>query len=160
MDRAEMRRACRHSVSWPARIRSIAEQSWHTGEVINLSVTGVLLHLQHRYGIGERVEVEIDFLTQPDAKTVVSGVGRVVREEREKDAAAIHFDLGCSPKSRNLDHLDQLSSHLTGGADTPRVSEGFHPQRHIDGQYASHHELGDHRGARQLARHNRGHSPS
>ena len=95
----EMRRACRHTVKWPARVRSIAEAGWHPGQVVNLSVTGVLLQVEHPYAIGERVEVEIDFRTKPEANSVVTGVGHVVREQRgERPSAAIHFDLGCSPK--------------------------------------------------------------
>ena len=57
--------------------------------------------LEQDYEIGERVEVEIDFLTQPESKTVVSGVGYVVRETSRRDRyrAAIHFDLGCSAEA-------------------------------------------------------------
>jgi hypothetical protein len=98
MARTEARRACRHDVKWPARIRSIAESEWHPGQVINLSVTGVLLHMDQNYDIGERVEVEIDFLTRPECKTVVTGVGHVIRENGDPRSAAIHFDLGCTPK--------------------------------------------------------------
>ena len=101
MSHIEARRACRHDVTWPARVRSITESRWHRGQVVNLSVTGVLLQLDRTYDIGERVEVEIEFLTQPQAKTVVSGVGYVVREHaRDPYSAAIHFDLGCRPAPR------------------------------------------------------------
>ena len=86
-------------MKWPARIRAIAESEWHPGQVVNLSVSGVLLQLRHEYEVGERVEVEIDFLTQPNCRTVVAGVGWVVREEAsDPPAAAIYFDLGCRPK--------------------------------------------------------------
>lgn len=98
MARLEARRACRHHVTWPARVRSIAETDWHPGQVINLSVTGVLLRIDQEYEIGERVEVEIDFLTRPECKTIVTGVGYVVREDADPRHAAIHFDLGCTPK--------------------------------------------------------------
>ncbi len=98
MAHAEARRACRHRVKWPARVRSISETPWHPAQVLNLSVTGVLLQTDQAYEIGERVEVEIEFLTQPEIKTVVTGVGYVVREDRaETRCAAIHFDLGCTP---------------------------------------------------------------
>ncbi len=98
MPRLEARRACRHTVSWPAQVRPIAESTWHPGQVINLSVTGVLLQTERTYELGERVEVEIDFLTKPGSKTVVTGVGYVVREQRgEPPGAAIHF--GCTPKT-------------------------------------------------------------
>ena len=100
MERVEARRACRHVVAWPARVRSIAESKWYPGQVINLSVTGVLLQTERPYEIGERVEVEIDFLTKPETKTVVTGVGYVVREQGAKPYnTAIHFDLGCKPKT-------------------------------------------------------------
>ena len=99
MGRSEQRRACRHRVKWPARVRSITETSWHAGQVLNLSVSGVLLVSEQAYELGERVEVEIDFLTQPDAPTVVTGVGYIVRENGgNPHSAAIHFDLGCTPK--------------------------------------------------------------
>lgn len=94
-----MRRACRHDVKWPVRIRSIAQSQWQSGQVINLSVTGVLLHMDRDYDIGERVEVEIDFLTRPESKTIVTGVGHVVREHSDPRSAAIHFDLCCAPKA-------------------------------------------------------------
>jgi Tfp pilus assembly protein PilZ len=81
-------------------VRSIAESGWHQGQVVNLSVTGVLLQTEQVYAIGERVEVEIDFLTKPETKTVVTGIGYVVREHKgEPRSAAIHFDLGYSPKA-------------------------------------------------------------
>jgi hypothetical protein len=92
----DARRARRYRVKWPARLRAVAAIEWHTVQVVNLSVTGVLLQTQHEYEIGERVEVEIDFLTQPQRKTVVAGVGWVVREEpTDPRRAAIQFDLGC-----------------------------------------------------------------
>jgi hypothetical protein len=97
MVRTETRRACRHHVTWPARVRSIEESEWHAGQVVNLSVTGVLLKMEQRYEIGARVEVEIDFLTQPERKTIVGGVGYVVRQNGTRNAA-IHFDLGCAPR--------------------------------------------------------------
>jgi PilZ domain len=101
MTTVEARRASRHHVRWPARVRSITESKWHAGQVLNLSVTGALLELEQPYEIGERVEVEIDFLAQPDCKTVVTGVGYVVREHRgEPYRAAVHFDLGCRPGPR------------------------------------------------------------
>jgi hypothetical protein len=101
MTPVEARRANRHHVRWPARVRSITESKWHAGQVLNLSVTGALLELEQPYEIGERVEVEIDFLAQPESKTVVTGVGYVVREDRgEPYRAAIHFDLGCRPGPR------------------------------------------------------------
>jgi len=78
----------------------VAESVWHAGQVLNLSVTGVLMRTDQVYDIGERVEVEIDFLTQAESNTVVTGVGYVVREMGgNPHSAAIHFDLGCAPKS-------------------------------------------------------------
>ncbi|MEO5740792.1 MAG: PilZ domain-containing protein [Vicinamibacterales bacterium] len=97
----EARRASRHHVRWPARVRSITESKWHAGQVLNLSVTGVLLQTEQPYEIGDRVEVEIEFLAQPECKTVVSGVGRVVREHgSDPYRAAIHFDFDCAPAPR------------------------------------------------------------
>ncbi|RPI50285.1 MAG: PilZ domain-containing protein [Acidobacteria bacterium] len=100
MSRTEARRACRHPVEWPARVRLVTEVEWHPGRVVNLSVTGVLLQTDEPYKIGERVEVEIDFLTQPESRTVVAGVGSVVRGHAAAPRrAAIHFDLGCAPRA-------------------------------------------------------------
>jgi hypothetical protein len=86
-------------VKWPARVRAIAETDWHQGHVVNLSVTGVLLQLQRPYKIGQRVEVEIDFDTQAGCRTVVAGIGWVVRgDDNDPRNAAIHFDVGCQPR--------------------------------------------------------------
>lgn len=101
MPKLQVRRACRHDVKWPVRVRSVAEADWHAGQVVNLSVTGVLLQMEQEYEIGERVEVEIDFLTQPESRTVVGGIGYVVRGNGNgaaRSSAAIHFDLGCAPR--------------------------------------------------------------
>src|SRR5688500_3626550 len=93
MERVEARRASRHYVEWPARVRLMSESKWHTGRVLNLSVTGVVLQVEQVYGIGERVEVEIDFLAQPECKTVVSRVGHVVREHAGRPySAAMQFE--------------------------------------------------------------------
>jgi hypothetical protein len=101
VERFEPRRANRHYVQWPARVRLVTDSKWHTGRVLNLSVTGVLLEVEQAYGIGERVEVEIDFLAQPECKTVVTGVGQVVREHGgDPYRAAIHFDMECRPAPR------------------------------------------------------------
>lgn len=101
MTLVEPRRALRHHVKWPARVRAVADSVWHPGQVVNLSVTGVLLKMEREYRIGERVEVEIDFLAQPECKTVVTGLGYVVREHAGNALmAAIHFDLGFGPGQR------------------------------------------------------------
>lgn len=101
MERLDARRANRHHVRWPARVRLLTGSKWHTGRVVNLSVTGVLLQVEQVYEIGERVEVEIDFFAQPECKTVVTGVGQVVREHGgDPYSAAIHFDLDCRPAPR------------------------------------------------------------
>ena len=104
MERPEARRAGRHQVYWPARVRLISESQWHNGQVLNLSVTGVLLQIEQAYGIGEHVEVEIDFLAQPESKTVVSGVGHVVREHAgDPYSPAVHFDMECRPATRAVE---------------------------------------------------------
>src|SRR5688572_21197833 len=100
MERFEVRRACRHRVQWPARVRSLADSHWQPAQVLNLSITGVLLQTVQTYKIGERVEVEIDFPTHPEARTVVTGLGYVVRDDCDAKCAAIHFDLGCAPTLR------------------------------------------------------------
>ena len=102
MARSEARRASRHHVKWPARLRAIASTKWQPAQVLNLSVTGALLRIEQSYEIGERVEVEIHFLTHPEYKTIVTGIGRVVREDCHVQAAAIHFDLGCTPTLRAI----------------------------------------------------------
>ena len=104
MARLEARCACRHRVRWPARVRSITDSKWRAGRVLNLSVSGALVQLQQPYAIGERVEVEIDFLAQPESKTVVTGVGYVVREHGgDPHNAAIHFDVACTPGPRAIE---------------------------------------------------------
>ena len=102
MARIEARRACRHRVKWPARVRTIAGSKWTPAQIINLSITGVLLQTEQDYEIGERVEVEIDFLTHPEFTTVVTGIGYVVRNDCEVRCAAVHFDLGCTPTMRAI----------------------------------------------------------
>ena len=96
MEPIAKRRANRYGVNWSMRIRYINENRWHTARTVNLSVTGVLLHSRRQYHVGERVEVEIDFSTQPHADTIISGVGHVIREEESPSATvAIQFFQEC-----------------------------------------------------------------
>jgi hypothetical protein len=86
-------------------VRSTAEAGWHTGQVVNLSVTGVLLRMNRQYRLGERVEVEIDFLSRPECQTVVSGVGLIVRKDAMIPcSAAVQFLFECGIASRTSDH--------------------------------------------------------
>jgi hypothetical protein len=104
MARPDAPRACRHQVRWPARVRSVDEVGWHAGQVVNLSVSGVLLRMDHQYRIGERVEVEIDFLTKPECRTVVSGVGFIVRKDAMiPGSAAVQFQFECGIARRRND---------------------------------------------------------
>jgi hypothetical protein len=83
-------------------VRSGDEAGWHTGQVVNLSVTGVLLRMDRQYRIGERVEVEIDFLSRPECRTVVSGVGLVVRKDATiPGTAAVQFLFECGIARRS-----------------------------------------------------------
>lgn len=85
-------------------MRSVTGSKWRAGQVLNLSVTGVLVQLEEPCEIGERVEVEIDFLARPECKTVVTGIGYVVREHGgDPHNAAIHFDVDCAPGPRAIE---------------------------------------------------------
>ena len=88
-------RAQRYGVTWPVRVRRLADARWHTGRSINLSVSGILLETGNRYTVGERVEVEIDFLVHPHSRTVIRGAGQIVRQDRHLAplGAAIKFDI-------------------------------------------------------------------
>lgn len=98
------KRACRHPVKWPARVKAASDAGWRDGQVVNLSVTGVLLQVDHQFPVGECVEVEIDFLTQPECKTVVSGVGYIVREDDARPGiAAVRFEIECGLAPRRED---------------------------------------------------------
>jgi hypothetical protein len=90
------RRARRYGVSWSARVRRVDANGWQRARTLNLSVTGVLLHTHKRYRVGERVEVEIDFLTHADLRTVIAGVGNVIREDHSTPrGTAIQFINEC-----------------------------------------------------------------
>ena len=94
-------RAHRQRVEWPARIRPKGQAGWRNGRVINLSVTGALLRVDHHYPLGECVEVEIDFLTQAESQTVVAGNGYVVRNHAPiPNSTAVQFDTECTIAQR------------------------------------------------------------
>jgi hypothetical protein len=99
--RSNPRRAHRYGVSWSARVRRVDEDGWQRARTVNLSVTGVLLNTQRRYRVGERVEVEIDFLARADAHTVIAGVGHVIREhDSSPRSTAIQFINECELMER------------------------------------------------------------
>ena len=86
------RRAQRYDVSWPVRVRRLDADEWHACRTVNLSVSGVLLRTYRQFQVGERVEVEIEFLTSTPSTSIISGVGQVVRQEPTvPGGAAIHF---------------------------------------------------------------------
>jgi hypothetical protein len=91
-------RAQRYGVTWPVRVRRVNETNWHAGRSVNLSVTGILLQMARRYHVGECLELEIEFLAHPELKTIIRGVGHVVREDRTFcGGAAIQFDVNGAP---------------------------------------------------------------
>lgn len=102
MARPNTRAACRHDVDWPARVKGAVDTEWLAGRVINLSVTGVLLDVARDYRVGDRLEVEIDFMPQPASATVVAGVGLVVRTEpRIPGRTAVQFAVECGLANRD-----------------------------------------------------------
>lgn len=117
MTRTRFQRACRHDVDWPARVRRTDETRWSFGQVVNLSVTGALLRTDYRYRIGERVEVEIDFLSElnrtREAKTIVSGVGLIVRtDNRIPGYAAVRFTVECGLSTRGAVDQHQMETRV------------------------------------------------
>ena len=106
MARPKARSACRHDVNWPVRVKGARDTEWLAGRVINLSVTGVLLEIARDYRVGDRVEVEIDFMAHPASTTVVAGVGLVVRTEPKLPGrTAVQFAVECG-----LSHRDDAGS--------------------------------------------------
>jgi hypothetical protein len=90
-------RARRQQAAWPGRIRAKGQTKWRKARVINLSVTGVLLRVDHLFPLGECVEVEIDFLSQATSQTVVAGSGFVVRKHPPiPNSTAVQFETECS----------------------------------------------------------------
>ena len=97
-------RAQRYAVNWPVRIRRMTGTKWHAGRSVNLSVTGILLEVGTRYNVGDRVEVEIEFLAHPEMKTVIRGAGHVVRQvPSARGGAAIKFD---------VDNTEAVGAHI------------------------------------------------
>ena len=75
---------------------------------VNLSVSGILLQMPRPHRIGERLECEIDCLVRRERRTVLRGVGEVVRNgNNRRTLAAVHFDMnGASIVSSNRRQLE------------------------------------------------------
>jgi hypothetical protein len=87
-------RATRYAISWRVRVRRVDDARWNMARAVNLSVSGILLHMPRRPRIGERLECEIDCFVRPGRKTVIRGVGEVVRNSNSRRTlAAVHFDV-------------------------------------------------------------------
>ena len=150
----DARRACRHEVRWPARVRSVDEVEWHTGQVVNLSVTGVLLRMDHQYRIGERVEVEIDFLTKPECKNGRLG-SRIHRPQRREDprqrgcaisvSSAVSRAAAWKRDSRKA-AVDYRASRARRASLNDLIAK-----RDIGNQQQAHHQLREDRGTRELS---------
>jgi hypothetical protein len=87
------RRAQRYHVSWPARVRRGDQGEWLSCRTVNLSVSGVLLRTYRDFEVGERVEVEIEFLANVQSKSIISGAGQVVRHDPTVPGGAAIFFL-------------------------------------------------------------------
>jgi hypothetical protein len=63
-----------------------------TGQTVNISSSGMFLHIEHVVTIGERIEIAMDLLGLGEASIGVelTAFGHVVR--LEPDSAAIHFE--------------------------------------------------------------------
>jgi hypothetical protein len=87
-------RAPRYAITWQVRVRRVHDSTWDLAKGVNLSVTGALLRLNRSYRIGECLEFEIDCFVRPEIKTMLRGVGEVVRSDGTgQHRAAIHFDI-------------------------------------------------------------------
>jgi hypothetical protein len=94
MNPAISQRATRYAVSWRVRVRRVDDSKWNVARAVNLSVSGILLQLPQRHRVGERLECEIDCRVRPEMKTMLRGVGEIVRHGKSRHAlAAIHFDV-------------------------------------------------------------------
>jgi hypothetical protein len=96
-------RATRYAISWSVRVRRVDDSSWSVAKGVNLSVSGILVEMPRAHRIGERIECEIDCLVRPGRKTILRGVGEVVRNgNSRRTLAAIQFDVnGASIVSSN-----------------------------------------------------------
>jgi hypothetical protein len=84
-----MRRANRVPIDRPVRI---VAPSAAAGKMVNVSATGMLIHVSRRaqFGSGERVSLEIPRL---DGKATLVRVGRVVRVEAQEMGMDVAIDL-------------------------------------------------------------------
>jgi len=94
MNHSICQRATRYAISWRVRVRRADDARWNVARAVNLSVSGILLQMPRPHRIGECLECEIDCLVRRGRKTVLRGVGEVVRNgNSRRTLAAIHFDV-------------------------------------------------------------------
>jgi hypothetical protein len=79
---------------------------------VNLSVSGMLVRMPRQYRVGESLEWEIEFLIKAGMKTILRGVGEVVRSENlRRPLTAIRFDIkGTSIARLELQPMSQGGS--------------------------------------------------
>jgi len=90
---AEKRRATRYPIEAPVAVRK------RNGEVVratsvNVSASGILLHVEHpaRFHLGEEVSIQFDSEHDADKPLSTWGVGRVVRVDQVR--SAVQLDAG------------------------------------------------------------------
>jgi hypothetical protein len=112
-------RATRYAISWGVKVRRIDDARWSMARGVNLSVSGILVHMPRAHRIGERIEGEIDCVVRPGRKTVLRGVGEVVRNgNNRRTLAAIHFDVnGASIVSSNRRQFEEANGLMTPPAE-------------------------------------------
>lgn len=115
MNPSIFQRATRYAISWRVRVRRVDDSRWNVARAVNLSVSGILLHMPQPHRIGERLEWEIDCLVRRGRKTVLRGIGQVVRNgNSRRTLAAIHFDVNgasiVSSTGRQVEPTDGMLS--------------------------------------------------
>ncbi len=88
-------RARRYDVRWPLKVRRLDDSTWETARSVNISTSGILFEAPLSYSVGERVELEINFLGN-NGGTIVGTFGLVVRHHdlvAQASGTAVKFDV-------------------------------------------------------------------
>jgi tetratricopeptide (TPR) repeat protein len=107
----ERRKYIRFPYNYPIRIRRLGEAQYQDAESDNISLGGVMLFSKVVHGVGESVEMEIDFPLQ--TKRQVLSVTGVVCWIRKKEMPPYSYSLGVSfqnftqNQSQNLQNMIQ-----------------------------------------------------
>ncbi|MBN2143062.1 MAG: PilZ domain-containing protein [Candidatus Aureabacteria bacterium] len=104
----ERRKYIRFSYHYPVRHRRMGEDTYQESESDNISLGGVMFYSSRSYGVGENIDLELDFPLGSGHQIIA--VSAMVCWIQKKEMPPYSYSMGVSFNSLSEDQLQQLQT--------------------------------------------------